>query len=705
MEKKNKIICFLLFLACAGLIFFASRSLFWPHPLKDSPNVLIITLDTTRADHLGCYGYDKIKTPHIDSVAREGVLFEEAFSVQPVTLPSHCSIFTGVYPFHHGVRENGSYKLGEKYLTLAEILEEKGYFTAAFVSSYTLDKQFGLNQGFSLYNDHLSKPGQNGGIPVERQAADVSLHASKWLDTNKKELEKRPFFLWIHYFDPHMIYEPPAPYREKYADPYDGEIAYMDEWIGYVFNKLKLSGLWDNTIALIVADHGESLDEHREMTHGIFIYRSTTHVPLILKYPNASHGGERITQRVSVVDIMPTVLDMLHINTDEIFDGKSLIPLIEKKSFDNKRPIYIETFYPRNYNWSDIKGIRKGNYFFIDAPRPELYLDNEFDNLINLYPGMAVDMKHTITTMLAGTSESIAEHVPVDEETTEKLEALGYFLTGGQKTMDEGTNIIRPDPKDKIELYNVYQMAHQMIIKDQYKQAAKLLDKIIEQEPDNTEFLMALGEALIGQKNYEAAEKHLLHTLSITMKTANCHYLLGLCYEKWGKPDKALQAYEEALALDQKHFLTLFRLGLLHLRAGKLKEAEQTFLKAKRISPSDALTLNNLGYIAILARNDLNEGIELIERALKIDSGNPSILGCLGWAYYKAKNYKKAATHLEAALALVPDKMLFIEQLKIVYETLGDYDKMKVMQNREKLLDSKEKTATFPVKESGVYEK
>ena len=157
--------------------------------------------------------------------------------------------------------------------------------------------------------------------------------------------------------------------------------------------------------------------------------------------------------------------------------------------------------------------------------------------------------------------------------------------------------------------------------------------------------------------------------------------------------------------MDQKHFLSLFRLGLLHLRAGKLKEAEQTFLKAKRIFPSDALTLNNLGYIAILARNDLNEGIELIERALKIDSGNPSILGCLGWAYYKAKNYKKAAIHLEAALALVPDKMLFIEQLKVVYEALGDYDKMKMLQNREKILESKEKTATFPTKEPGVHEK
>jgi len=705
MPIKSRIIWSLLFLLCAGIAVVISRSFFRPYPLKDGPNVLIITLDTTRADHLGCYGYDTITTPHIDSVAREGVLFEEAFSVQPVTLPSHCSIFTGYYPFRHGVRENGSYTLGEKYLTLAEILEEKGYLTAAFVSSYTLDKQFGLNQGFSLYNDHLSKNAQQKGIPVERRAAEVSRHAGKWLDTNKQEFEKRPFFLWLHYFDPHMTYDPPSPYREKYANPYDGEIAYMDEWIGSVLNKLKRRGLWDNTTVLIVADHGESLEEHRELTHGIFIYRSTTHVPLILKYPHAAHGGERIRQRVSVVDIMPTLLDMLLINTENKFDGTSLIPLIEKKSFDNTRPIYSETFYPTNYNWSDIRGIRKGNYFFIDAPRPELYLDNEFDNLINTYPGIAVDMQQSIATMLSGTSEAIAEHVPVSKETAEKMEVLGYFVTEGRKTIDEGTHAIRPDPKDKIGLYNSYQMAHQMIIKGHYTQAAKLLDKIIEQGPDNTQFLMALGEALIGQKNYGAAEKHLLHTLSLTMKNANCHYLLGLCYEKWGKPDKALKAYEEALVSDHKHFLTLFRLGLLHLRAGRLKEAEHTFLKAQRISPRDALTLNNLGYIAILARNNLNEGIELIERALEIDPGNPSILGCLGWAHYTAKNYKKAATHLEAALALLPDKLLFIEQLKAVYEALGEYDKMKMLKVSGDIPDPVRETAAYPVMESGEHEK
>ena len=211
---KTKIFWSLFVLVGIGIIFFAYCT-FHRHYLKDSPNVLIITLDTTRADHLGCYGYDKIKTPHIDSVAREGVLFEEAFSVQPVTLPSHCSIFTGVYPFRHGVRDNNSYKLGEKHLTLGEMLAKKGYLTAAFISSIILDKRFGLDQGFSLYDDTFLKPMKSGITPITRQAAEVSLQSCKWLDANKKKLAKQPFFVWLHYFDPHQIYDPPSPVIRK----------------------------------------------------------------------------------------------------------------------------------------------------------------------------------------------------------------------------------------------------------------------------------------------------------------------------------------------------------------------------------------------------------------------------------------------------------------------------------------------------------
>ena len=615
---KTRLFWSLFVLVCVGIIVFTSRSLYLSHHLKDSPNVLIITLDTTRADHLGCYGYDKIKTPQIDSVACEGVLFEEAFTVQPVTLPSHCSIFTGVYPFHHGVRANSTHKLGEKYLTLAETLSKKGYLTAAFVSSFILDKRFGLDQGFSLYNDTFLNPIMSGRTSVSRRADEISLQSCEWLNTNRKKLVKRPFFLWLHYFDPHVNYDPPSPYREEYSSPYDGEIAYMDEWVGYVINELKRWGLWNNTIVLIVADHGESLEEHREMTHGIFIYRSTTHVPLILKYPSALHGGKRIKQCVSIVDIMPTILDMLHINTGRIFDGKTLIPLVEKNEWDNERPIYIETFMPSNYNWSDIKGIRKGSYFFIDAPRSELYLDNEFDNLIELYPKKTNEMKSTLETMLADASQVSAKRVIADEEMIKKLSALGYFVTGSQKIMEDESDISRPDAKDKISLLFSHDMAINLRTSGKIGQAAKTFERILKLDPNNTIFLMEYARIQIEQKQYATAEKHLIHALSVKDKNVMTQYLLGLCYEKWGKENKAIEAYKETLILDEECFLARFRLALLHLRAGRWEKAEQEFIEAKRILPNDASTLSNIGYIAILLRNDLKEGIDLIEQALKI---------------------------------------------------------------------------------------
>ena len=687
---KSRIIWSLFFLMCVGMVAFVSRSLFLSYRLKDSPNVLIITMDTTRADHLGCYGYDKIKTPHIDSVAREGVLFEEAFTVQPVTLPSHCSIFTGVYPFRHGVRDNNSYKLGDQHLTLGEILAKKGYLTAAFISSIILDKRFGLNQGFSFYSDTFLKPIRSGLTPITRQAVEVSLQSCKWLDANKKKLAKQPFFLWLHYYDPHAMYNPPSPYLEECPSLYDGEIAYMDEWIGYMINKLKLSNLWDNTIVVIVADHGESLGEHSEKTHGIFIYRSTTQVPLIFKYPNSLHAGQHIKQRVSIVDIMPTILNMLRIKKENTYDGKSLSPLIENNEWDKERPIYIETFLPRTFNWSDIKGIRKGRYFLIDAPRSELYLDNELDNLIDLHPVITEKMKSTLETMLTDAPHASAEHVILDEQMIKKLSALGYFVSGSRKAVEDDLGISRPDPKDKISLIFLYHMASNMRISGAFGQALKIYETILKFDPDNPKFLMETAQNQIEQKRYAAAEKNLIHALSVTDKNVMVQYLFGLCYEKWDKENEALDAYKKALTLDEEYFMARFRIGMIFLRTGRWKEAEQEFIEANRILPYDALTLNNLGYIAILARNDLKKGIELIERALEIEPDNPSILGCLGWAYHNAKQYKKAATYLEAAISLDPDNKLFIKQLKEVYKKLGDNDKLQALVSREKIPESKQ---------------
>ncbi|MBN2715667.1 MAG: sulfatase, partial [Deltaproteobacteria bacterium] len=297
-----------------------------PPPVEISPplpsNILVITTDTTRADHLGCYGHKGIQTPNIDGLAREGVLFEEAFSVQPVTLPAHCSIFTGIYPFRHGVRDNNIYQLSRENETLAELLSSRGYLTTAFVASYILNHRFGLDQGFRYYNDRFVKPKQKGRLPVDRQASEVSFLATEWLREMGGELKTQPFFLWLHYYDPHADYSPPHPWNTAYGDPYDGEIAYMDDWLGYLFDELKKAGKWDNTMVVLVGDHGEGLGEHSENTHGMFIYRSTTHVPLIIRCPGRAHGGRRVTSRVSQVDILPTVMKALGHEPPKNIDGK-----------------------------------------------------------------------------------------------------------------------------------------------------------------------------------------------------------------------------------------------------------------------------------------------------------------------------------------------------------------------------------------------
>ena len=658
---------------------------------RPRPNVLVITMDTTRADHLSCYGYQKIKTPFIDAVAKEGVLFEEAFSVQPVTLPSHCSIFTGKYPFRHGVRDNNIYRLSKANLTLAEILKEHGYITAAFVSSYILDHQFGLNQGFQLYNDRFLKPKKRGRLPVDRRAVEVSILASKWLQINRKTLKKNSFFLWLHYYDPHADYDPPPPYREVYpGSPYDGEIAYMDDWIGYFFRELKRENLWENTVVVLVADHGESLGEYGEKTHGIFIYRATTHVPLIIRYPKKLPPGLRIKERVSTVDIVPTLLELLHLKTEAGLDGKSLLPLIKGKKPGYPRIIYSEAFIPRSFNWSELKGIREGEYFFIQAPTPELYKvksgEREQNNLIQDYPQIAAAMEKRLLSLIKSGSKAKAEPVAVTEDMIERLKSLGYFAGGGQGAKDEKQKPTRPDPKEKIQLFNLYQRANGEVENERYDQAASLFKKIIDQDPNNPRFLLELGNTLIKQRDFEGAEKTFKHALSLDPKDPRTHYLLARCYQTGGKSDQALKEYEAAITINPDHFLAHFQTGLINIKKGNWAQAEKAFLQAKRIRPRDAATLNNLGYLTIKGKGDVKTGLQLIQEALKIAPQNPNILGSLGWAYYNGGEYDRAAAYLEAALALIPDSPLFLTQLKTVYQASGEMEKLEQLKRREQLL-------------------
>ncbi|MBN2384535.1 sulfatase-like hydrolase/transferase [bacterium] len=651
------------------------------------PNVLIITMDTTRADHLECYGHTRIKTPRINALARNGVLFEEAFSVQPVTLPSHCSIMTGLYPFKHGVRDNSIYRLTDDNLTLAEILKDQGYLTAAFVSSYILDKQFGLTQGFMLYNDRFLKPKQKGKLPVDRRASEVSILACTWFEQNKKLLEKTPFFLWLHYYDPHADYDPPSPYREAYHDPYDGEIAYTDEWIGYVLDELKMRRLLPNTLIVLVADHGESLGEYGEKTHGIFIYRPTTHVPFIMSYPPHIPTGKRIAQRVSTVDLVPTLLDYLGITHPGTCDGRSLRPLVRDESIDEQVPIYSETYIPRSFNWSELKGIRSGDLFYIEAPLPELLVahqgKNEVENILSASPEKGTAFQAQLTAMLTDERFHSIDRGSVDRTMVDQLKALGYFVTDESGPQDD--QLVRSDPKQKVHLFNAQQRASGLIQNDQFEQACELYDSIIAEDPDNSRFLLEFADVLIEHGQTAEAKKHLVHALELQPK-AQVFYLLGLCAEHEGDPPAAREAYLNAVRLDRHHLLSWNHLGFLTLNAEEWDQAEQYFRTALQLRPQSPTVLNNLGYIAIKGRNDYSTGITLIEQALELDHENPFLLSSLGWAHYNNSNPHKAKQYLETALMILPDNLMFIDQLEQVYTQLNDTENLQKIRYRKALV-------------------
>ena len=335
------------------------------------PHILLVTFDTTRADYVGFASGREGLTPMLDAMAERGAWFSTCLTPQPLTLPSHTSIMTGLYPFSHGVRNNGTYIVPDETVTLAERLQEQGYATHAVVAAFVLDSQFGLDQGFAGYDDDFSGgPKQKMFMFREIKADVVARKAVRWLEQERSK--EKPFFLWLHFFDPHADYEPPADLAARFPDePYRGEIAFADRELGRVFASLDDAGLLDETLIVFASDHGEGLGEHGETTHGIFIYESTTRVPMLIAGPGVPPTG-RVDALVRTVDIVPTILDLLDLPGEKDLDGRSLRSLWEGE--DEDRTAYMETFVPRlNFGWGELRGLRGANLKVIQAPRPETY--------------------------------------------------------------------------------------------------------------------------------------------------------------------------------------------------------------------------------------------------------------------------------------------------------------------------------------------
>src|SRR5437868_4872731 len=414
---------------------FALVSLSWA-AAKTPANVVVITIDTLRADHLGCYGYKQVHTPNIDALAASGVKFERAFTPVPITLPSHTVIFTGTYPMLNGMHDFSANRLGPEPPTLALVLKENGYATGAVVASAVLDSRFGLNRGFDFYYDHFdfNRLEESNIEEMERPGnvvADVTLD---WLSQNYQ----KKFFLWMHLYDPHFPYRPPTPYANEYRDhPYDGEIAFADAQVGRLIHFLKMKDLYKNTLIVLSGDHGESLGEHGEKTHGFFIYNATLHVPLLIHLPGGS-SPKVVPALVNLADLMPTVLQALKVEVPSQVQGRNLLSLMKTTAQGDSRGLYAETFLPRlHFNWSELRSIESEKYQFIEAPKPELYdLAKDPAETQNLYAekkAVAEELRASLRKLISQYSagHELAEMTALDPALMERLKSLGYAGVAG----------------------------------------------------------------------------------------------------------------------------------------------------------------------------------------------------------------------------------------------------------------------------------
>ena len=486
-------------------------------PAGAPPDILLITVDTTRADHIGAYGDREARTPRIDRLASEGVLFERAIAAAPITLPAHASILTGRYPFAHGVRNNGNFSLNDQS-TLATWLHGRGYRTAAFVSAFVLDRRFGLNAGFDHYDDRMddssgrnaapadggdratASAGGGGGaapqiVTKERRGDRTARAAIDWLNANGRD--ERPWFVWVHLYDPHDPYDPPSPLREAFATrPYDGEIAFADEAIGSVLDAVAGLGRPAPPLVAVVGDHGESLGEHDEATHGVFVYDATLRVPMLVAWPGRLPAGARVAGIVRGVDLAPTLLELAVHAVPEKIDGLSLVSVMHERNRSGapatSDPLvpgsaYSETYFPLfNMNWAPLRALQDDRWKFIDAPDPELYdlsADaREQTNLAAREPARAAALKRALDGITGGQTGAMSER-PMDAETAQKLAALGYVGASnrGVAPSSDGTH---PDPKSMIGVFNRLQQANAALQRGRLGEAEAIAREVHAREPE-----------------------------------------------------------------------------------------------------------------------------------------------------------------------------------------------------------------------------
>ena len=632
-------------------------------------NVLLITLDTTRADHLGCYGYEPAKTPNLDDLAREGVRFARVYCPAPLTLPSHSSIMTGLYPATHGVRNNG-HPLSPKFRTLAEILKGRGFATAAFVSSFSVDSRFGLGRGFDVYDDTFEPQAPLKGANAERRAEETYARFSRWLD----RLGQDRFFVWVHYYDAHLPYDPPSPYREWSAGrPYDGEIAYMDHYVGAVLEGLKAKGVLDKTLVVVAGDHGEGLGDKVETGHGIFLYEETLRVPLIIRNAKILPRPRVVNGAVRLVDVAPTILEAIGLGSEAGgMEGRSLLSRAGKTT-DEDRDALIESFYPReNFGWSELVGIVSGPWKLIQAPRPELYDlasdPGERTDLAASAAAKAADLRHKLERELVrlsdrtGTPGGPASASANDQE---RLRSLGYVNFAPAKP-----GAAAPDPKDEIGLLKLIQQAQALEMAGKYPDAERVYHEIVTAIPDSPESYVNLALVQARQNRFDLAVETLGSGLARIPDSEVLLVRLGHTYLVAGKAREALETMDKVLALDPQSLDALTVAAGILDAAGRKDQARSLYERALAIEPeSRHLRMSYAGNLA--STGSLKEAIVVYEKLIADFPEEQAFYQYAGIAHSYLGEYDQAISLLRQALAIRPTPIGYFN-LAVAYEKRGD---------------------------------
>jgi len=580
-------------------------------------NVLLITLDTTRADRIGCYGHKAAKTPALDAIAARGLLFDNAIAQVPLTLPSHCALMTGRQPREFGIRVNNQAALGDAHPTLAFIFKQRGYQTAAFVASFVLDSRFGLDRGFDLYDDEMSNASiRTRKLDWVRPANVVADRAIAWLDAHKKD----PFFCWVHFFDPHDPYTPPNPFPRTY----DGEIAFMDSQIHRLDDWLTRSGLREKTLLIITGDHGESFGEHGEEGHGIFLYQTAIRVPMFVYHPRLTPRPARVAQVISVVDLFPTILDLMDLSRPEGLLSVSFAGAMQTGKFPPGEAYSESEYVWRSYGWAQQRSLINANWKFMSSAIPELYdlkIDpHEKNNVCAKRTEICNDLSKKLLERYAEMVPTLPGIVAPSAAATAALASLGY-MGGGRKTVDEFITQGASDPKEKLYVVKKFRNANGLWQERRYEQAIELFRACANEVPQSPEIQSALGVALVNTRQFEEG----IVVLDAAAKLDPTHqpalYSSGDAYFQLNRFDKALQYFTLATENDPNDAAAQFMLGKTLVALRQPDEAFQRFQKTVEILPDFPAAHFELGVLRAGAR-DHEQAIHHFQQTVRWEPEN-----------------------------------------------------------------------------------